>query len=120
MRNRQFQAAATVAFTKAVRDGNLVRPERCDSCGLVCTVDGHHEDYAKPFEVRWLCRSCHHGQHRAEIAASTASRPRCSECGLLIYRHLIRNGQVAYHGSATLHKHCARKYKARIATTVAA
>src|SRR6266851_7628737 len=35
----------------------------CEICG-VTPAQGHHEDYSKPKEVRWLCRQ-HHGEaHR--------------------------------------------------------
>jgi len=51
---------------KAVRSGKLVRPDRCDGCGLERRLEAHHEDYSKPLEVRWLCRSCHRRRHSAQ------------------------------------------------------
>jgi hypothetical protein len=50
----------------AVRSGRLVRPERCEACGIDCYPDAHHEDYSKPLEVRWLCRPCHGLTRRRE------------------------------------------------------
>jgi len=50
------------ALGNAVRDGKVVR-EPC----LVCKkafVEGHHEDYSKPLEVMWLCKSCHYWWHK--------------------------------------------------------
>ena len=41
----------------AVEKGVMVR-QPCDRCGAV-KVDGHHHDYSKPLDVRWLCRRCH-------------------------------------------------------------
>ncbi len=38
-----------------------VKKQPCEVCGLV-KVDAHHDDYAKPLEVRWFCRQ-HHAEH---------------------------------------------------------
>ena len=49
----------------AVRDGKLSKPDRCQKCGKTgCRIEAHHKDYDKPFEVDWLCRSCHAEWHR--------------------------------------------------------
>lgn len=45
--------------SNAIRDKKLVRPGNCSECQCECTPDAHHPDYTKPFEVIWLCRSCH-------------------------------------------------------------
>lgn len=45
----------------AVRRGDLVR-KPCEVCGVPKTA-GHHDDYDKPLEVRWLCSSHHHEAH---------------------------------------------------------
>lgn len=52
--------AARLALTKALRNGTLTR-QPCEVCGNPAT-DGHHDDYTKPLDVRWLCRK-HHGEH---------------------------------------------------------
>jgi hypothetical protein len=43
----------------AILRGRMVRPSQCEECGTVAYVEGAHEDYARPFDVRWLCRRCH-------------------------------------------------------------
>lgn len=43
----------------AVLLGKVRRPDRCESCGTAGFVEAHHEDYARPFFVEWLCKSCH-------------------------------------------------------------
>lgn len=48
---------------KAVKAGRIVRPTSCSECGKECRPHGHHDDYSKPLEVRWLCNSCHKRHH---------------------------------------------------------
>lgn len=59
---------AHLAIFRAVHSGRL-RRKPCEQCGATENVRGHHDDYSKPLEVRWLCESCHqtlHAQRRAE------------------------------------------------------
>ena len=44
----------------AIRDEKLFR-EPCEQCGSTESIHGHHDDYAKPLNVRWLC-AAHHSQ----------------------------------------------------------
>ena len=37
-------------------------PEPCAMCGAP-GEHRHHPDYSKPFEIVWLCESCHHSIH---------------------------------------------------------
>lgn len=46
-------------MAQALKKGTLVRPGRCENCGKECKPHAHHDDYAKPLEVRWLCPPCH-------------------------------------------------------------
>lgn len=48
----------------AIKCGNL-HPEPCEVCGSTGNVHAHHDDYAKPLNVRWLCPE-HHKQWHAE------------------------------------------------------
>jgi hypothetical protein len=50
----------------AIRDGKLIRPSTCSQCGKSCKPEAHHDDYSKPLDVRWLCRSCHCRFHRLQ------------------------------------------------------
>jgi ribosomal protein S27AE len=47
----------------AVKAGRLQRNPACERCGKP-SRDAHHDDYAKPLDVMWLCRSCHYARHR--------------------------------------------------------
>jgi hypothetical protein len=58
--------AAHLLLNNRLRDGKLVKPDLCESCGECGEhrrLHGHHDDYAKPLEVRWLCPACHHKWH---------------------------------------------------------
>jgi hypothetical protein len=46
-------------LNNAILLGHMTRPTVCERCGKTGRVDGHHHDYSKPFDVEWLCRSCH-------------------------------------------------------------
>ena len=47
----------------AIKHGFLIRPSFCSKCLKECKPEGHHDDYDKPLEVRWLCRICHNHEH---------------------------------------------------------
>src|SRR5690349_19155969 len=46
---------AQQAVIVAVRHGELVKPDSCESCSAKKRLHGHHDDYRKPLSVRWLC-----------------------------------------------------------------
>lgn len=52
---------------KAIERGVLERGP-CESEDETCAgeVQAHHDDYSKPLEVRWLCRSHHTRLHLEE------------------------------------------------------
>lgn len=58
------RALARKRVYRAIRDGSLHR-EPCELCGAA-KVEAHHDDYARPLDVRWLCVSCHR-RHHAKI-----------------------------------------------------
>lgn len=53
------------AVGNGVRDGKLHKPKTCQQCGGGGFIHGHHDDYDKPLDVRWLCAACHHQWHAA-------------------------------------------------------
>jgi len=55
---------ARKALQNAVAIGKMVKPESCEECGIEANLHGHHDDYSKPLDVRWLCPPCHMDWHR--------------------------------------------------------
>ena len=52
---------AHIITGNAIRDGKLVK-EPCEVCGSL-KVHAHHDDYAYPMNVRWLCPKHHKEWH---------------------------------------------------------
>jgi hypothetical protein len=70
-RNREKRNAAA-AVQRAVKAGLISKPTHCEMCSLPAYLVGHHEDYSKRLEVKWICQSCHryiHGLHKAREAS---------------------------------------------------
>lgn len=62
-RPRDVRDAARSAVNAAVRTGRLARPSTCSECQRERKVTGHHDDYARPLDIRWLCYECHGSIH---------------------------------------------------------
>jgi transposase-like protein len=65
LRENEEKRAAHIILGNAVRSGRVKKPKSCSECGATkCRIHGHHEDYAHPLEVRWVCPKCHSDIHR--------------------------------------------------------
>lgn len=58
-----------ISVRLAVKEGRLAKSDTCETCGVTGErwyhgLHAHHNDYAKPLEVLWLCPPCHGGLHR--------------------------------------------------------
>lgn len=55
----------------AIRSKKLFK-EPCEICGTRKAVHAHHDDYAKPLNVRWLCAAHHRQWHMENGEAKNA------------------------------------------------
>ena len=68
--NNLLKKAASTIIGNAVRDGNIKKPSSCSNCGKDAKrIHGHHDDYAFPMTVRWLCPKCHSVWHKENGSA---------------------------------------------------
>lgn len=67
----QIKRAAHIIVGNALRDGKLVKAP-CEICG-VKNSHGHHDDYAQPLSVMWLCDFHHNEWHRENGEGANAS-----------------------------------------------
>ena len=63
LRDGQKAYNARVWLCSNVRRGKIKRLP-CEICGAE-PAEGHHDDYDKPLEVRWLCFRHHRELHKA-------------------------------------------------------
>lgn len=56
--------ASHVITGNAIRAGKLLQASNCSVCNSTEKIEGHHDDYTKPLDVRWLCEKCHKQWHR--------------------------------------------------------
>lgn len=67
--NMHLQRQAWNILTKEIGSGSLRGVTICEDCKEASDrIQGHHEDYAKPRDIIWLCLSCHQRRHGAKRA----------------------------------------------------
>ena len=67
-KNHPESCKASEAVLIAIKQGLLERPFECALCGRVrCRINAHHEDYNFPYEVMWVCSSCHKNMHLDKV-----------------------------------------------------
>ena len=78
MKKYPEKARARSLLSNAVCEGKIIRPDKCSLCGCCdVKIEAHHPDYSKPYDVIWVCKSCHimvHGRikfHRDRLSGKT-------------------------------------------------
>jgi ribosomal protein S27AE len=74
----RFRANARAYANTYLRRGKLQR-KPCERCGSD-SAEMHHDDYSRPLDVRWLCRSCHVDAHGGSTKAPSYRSGSCAKC----------------------------------------
>lgn len=60
-----IKRASQLIVKNAVKNGTLIKKNECEVCNASeVRIHGHHDDYAYPMTVRWLCPKCHFEWHK--------------------------------------------------------
>lgn len=54
-----YKQKARLKLNYHVKKGNILKPDICTVCKENKKLEAHHEDYTKPLDVVWCCRTCH-------------------------------------------------------------
>lgn len=73
---------------QAVKSGALIK-KPCEVCGNPKS-EGHHEDYDKPLDVKWLCRLHHAEAHNLKKSHQKALKAQISPLSRLAHS-VLRN-----------------------------
>jgi len=64
LKNPEKRQAALI-LQYAIKKNKIRKPIKCSKCKRKTKLQGHHLDYNKPFDVIWLCASCHKLEHNS-------------------------------------------------------
>jgi hypothetical protein len=70
--NNLIKRAVHVITGNAIRDGKIKKGP-CEVCGSDERIHAHHDDYAQPLSVRWLCAKHHEEWHNNNGEGANAS-----------------------------------------------
>lgn len=63
----EARAAARRKLRTEIEAGRVQRPDRCQRCNSTRPLEGHHVDYARPLDVKWLCATDHNDADREAV-----------------------------------------------------
>lgn len=60
-----IKRSAHIIVGNAVKSGKLIKSKICENCNKESSrINGHHDNYDEPLNVRWLCSKCHAEWHK--------------------------------------------------------
>jgi len=59
------------AVYRAVKEGRLIKPDRCEDCGATGRIEGHHHSYEPEhwLDVKWVCKRCHNKRDKQDLTS---------------------------------------------------
>lgn len=67
-KNNPFAMVAHGRVRRALAVGGITKSAFCEDCKVTeKRLVAHHEDYAKPLDVVWLCDRCHKRRHSGVV-----------------------------------------------------
>ena len=63
-------------FAYALRARKITKANACSECGIEgVEIQSHHDDYEKPYDVKWLCLFCHRALHDQVVVTDNDNIP---------------------------------------------
>jgi hypothetical protein len=66
-----YKEKARAAVSYALKNKWIIKPTTCSKCNMEKKIEAHHSDYAKAFDIIWVCKKCHVAIHK-EMRCKTA------------------------------------------------
>lgn len=66
IKNNPTKRRAHRLVENGLRNGSILKGTECCECHTPATekrVIAHHDDYAQPLAIRWMCDKCHRAWH---------------------------------------------------------
>ena len=62
--NNKNASLSTRKFNNQIQSGGIAKEGLCSKCYSKYHIEAHHCDYDRPYDVMWLCKSCHVEWHK--------------------------------------------------------
>jgi len=74
-KDKKCRARAHKLVNNAVKNGDIIKPKYCSVCEKVGRLHSHHwNGYDHPYDIVWLCPSCHHAAHGRGLKSRLKSK----------------------------------------------
>lgn len=60
---QNIKSRANQQISRLIKSEKIKRKKTCEYCKEKSETVAHHENYFKPLEIIWLCKSCHRKLH---------------------------------------------------------
>jgi len=88
LQERKLREQSRYQTSKLIKQGLLIRPNKCDQCDKSLKIEAHHKNYNNPFDIAWLCRTCHRKHHRGKFFSTIIFENFCKDYKKQREKHL--------------------------------